>query len=78
MYIIYLYIYTHTCVCVCVSLSVCVWSMVSSACGARRPEAIYCFLYAGKMCFSRVHERVSTKSFVVLIIGNSKLNHLGA
>jgi len=25
-----------------------------------------------------VHERVSTKSFVVLIIGNSKSNHLGA
>jgi len=25
-----------------------------------------------------VHERVSTKSFVVLIIGNSESNHLGA
>jgi len=28
--------------------------------------------------FAQVPERVSTKSFVVLIIGNSKSNHLGA
>jgi len=27
---------------------------------------------------AHVHERVSTKSFVVLIIGNPKSNHLGA
>ena len=28
--------------------------------------------------FAHVHERVLTKSFVVLIIGNSKSNHLDA
>jgi len=27
---------------------------------------------------AHVHERASTKSFVVLIIGNSKSNHFGA
>jgi len=31
----------------------------------------------GQIHFAHVHERVSTKSFVVLIIGNSKSNHLG-
>jgi len=30
------------------------------------------------MRFAQVPERVSTKSFVVLIIGNSKSNHFGA
>jgi len=28
--------------------------------------------------FARVHERVWTKSVVILIIGNSRSNHLGA
>jgi len=32
----------------------------------------------GKLRFAQVPERISTKSFVVLIIGNSKSNHLGA
>jgi len=32
----------------------------------------------GEIHFAQVHERVSTKSFVVLIIGNSKSFHLGA
>jgi len=32
----------------------------------------------GWIHFTQVPERVSTKSFVVLIIGNSKWNHLGA
>jgi len=32
----------------------------------------------GQICFAQVPERVSTKSFVVLIIENSKSNHLGA
>jgi len=32
----------------------------------------------GKIRFAHVHERVSTQSFVVWIIGNSKSNHLGA
>jgi len=32
----------------------------------------------GWIRFAQVPERVSTKSFVVLIIGNSKSNHLGA
>jgi len=32
----------------------------------------------GLIRFAHVHERVSTKSFVVLIIGNAKSNHLGA
>jgi len=32
----------------------------------------------GYIRFSQVPERISTKSFVVLIIGNSKSNHLGA
>jgi len=32
----------------------------------------------GKIRFAQVHERVSTQSFVVLSIGNSKSNHLGA
>ena len=32
----------------------------------------------GQIRFPHVHERVSTKSFVVLIIGNSESNHLGA
>ena len=32
----------------------------------------------GSIRFAQVPERVSTKSFVVLIIGNSKSNHLGA
>jgi len=32
----------------------------------------------GYIRFAHVHERVSTKSFVVLIIGNSESNHLGA
>jgi len=32
----------------------------------------------GKIRFAQVPERVSTKSFVVLVIGNSKSNHLGA
>jgi len=32
----------------------------------------------GKFRFAQVPERVSTKSFVALIIGNSKSNHLGA
>ena len=32
----------------------------------------------GKIRFAQVPERVSTKSFVVLIIGNSKSFHLGA
>jgi len=31
----------------------------------------------GKIRFAHVRERVSTKSFVVLIIDNSKSNHLG-
>jgi len=30
------------------------------------------------LCFAQVPERVPTKSFVVLIIRNSKSNHLGA
>jgi len=32
----------------------------------------------GKIRFAQVPERVSTKSFVVLIIGTSKSNHSGA
>jgi len=32
----------------------------------------------GEIRFAQVPERVSTKSFVVLIIGNSKSFHLGA
>ena len=32
----------------------------------------------GYICFAQVPELVSTKSAVVLIIGNSKSNHLGA
>jgi len=32
----------------------------------------------GEIRFAQVRERVSTKSFVVLIIGNSRSNHLGA
>jgi len=32
----------------------------------------------GSNRFAQVPERVSTKSFVVLIIGNSKSNHFGA
>jgi len=32
----------------------------------------------GKIRFAQVPERVSTQSFVGLIIGNSKSNHLGA
>ena len=32
----------------------------------------------GYICVAHVHERVSTQSFVVLIICNSKPNHLGA
>jgi len=32
----------------------------------------------GYIRFTQVPERVSTKSFVVLIIGNSKSNHFGA
>jgi len=32
----------------------------------------------GYIRFAHVHERVSTKSLVVLIIGNSKSDHLGA
>ena len=32
----------------------------------------------GSIRFAHVHERVSTKSFVVLIIGNPKSFHLGA
>jgi len=32
----------------------------------------------GHIRFAHVHERVSTQSFVVLMIGNSKSNHLGA
>jgi len=32
----------------------------------------------GKIRFAHVHERVSTKSFFVLIRGISKSNHLGA
>jgi len=32
----------------------------------------------GSIRFAQVPERVSTKSFVVLTIGNSKSNHLGA
>ena len=32
----------------------------------------------GYILFARVHERVPTKSFVVLIMGNSESNHLGA
>ena len=32
----------------------------------------------GKIHFAHVHERISTASFVVLIGGNSKSNHLGA
>jgi len=32
----------------------------------------------GYIRFAHVHKRVSTNSFVVLIIGNSKSNHLGA
>ena len=31
----------------------------------------------GQIRFAQVPKRVSTKSFVVLIIGNSKSNHLG-
>jgi len=36
------------------------------------------FNHYGYIRFAHVHERVSTKSFVILIIGNSKSNHLGA
>jgi len=32
----------------------------------------------GETCFAHVHERVSTESFVVLILGNSESNHLNA
>jgi len=32
----------------------------------------------GYIRFAHVHEQVSTQSFVVLIIGNSKSNHFGA
>ena len=32
----------------------------------------------GKIRFAQVPEQVSTKSFVVLIIGDSQSNHLGA
>ena len=32
----------------------------------------------GQIRFAHVHERVLTKRFIVLIIGNSKSNHLGA
>jgi len=32
----------------------------------------------GQIRFAQVPERVSTKSFVVLIIGKSRSNHLGA
>jgi len=32
----------------------------------------------GKIRFAKVPERVSTKSFVVLLIGKSKSSHLGA
>jgi len=32
----------------------------------------------GRICFAQVPERVSTKSFLVLIIGNPRSNHLGA
>jgi len=32
----------------------------------------------GSIRFAHVHERVSTTSFVVLILGNSESNHLGA
>ena len=32
----------------------------------------------GQIRVAHVHERVSTKSLVVLIIGNSESNHLGA
>ena len=32
----------------------------------------------GYIRFARVPERVSPKTFVVLIVGNSKSNHLGA
>jgi len=31
-----------------------------------------------KNCFAQVPERVSTKNFIVLIIGNSRSIHLGA
>jgi len=61
--------------------------------GTKQPSFVFTYAYAearfkgalqllmngyGYIRFAQVPERVSTKSFVVLIIGNLKSNHLGA